>query len=99
MDNAKIHMYSELVQAIQRAGAILMYLPPYSPHLNPIEQGFALLKKWLQKNADLTFRVCPEAVLKVAFPKSCENLSRNGRPFFHSCGYGENELDKEKFEI
>lgn len=98
LDNAKIHMYLELQQAIQRSGSVLIFLPPYSPQLNPIEQGFALLKKWLQKHADLTFRVCPEAVLRIAMP-SCTNLKENGRHFFKSCGYMENELDCDMFGI
>jgi transposase len=61
LDNAKIHMYQELQQVIQRSGAVLMFIRPNSPQLNPIEKGFALLKQWLKKNADLTFRICPAA--------------------------------------
>jgi transposase len=98
LDNAKIHMYKELEQAIHRSGAILLFLPPYSPQLNPIEQGFALLKQFLQKNCDLTFRVCPEAVLKVAMP-ACTKLRGGGRPFFRSCGYGDKTLDRTIFQI
>ncbi|KAG6949691.1 hypothetical protein JG688_00014519, partial [Phytophthora aleatoria] len=37
MDNAKIHMYRELEAVIHQTGARLLYLPPYSPQLNPIE--------------------------------------------------------------
>ena len=98
LDNAKIHMYHELAQVIHRSGAILIFLPPYSPQLNPIEQGFALLKLFLQKNCDLTFRICPEDVLKVAMP-ACTKLWDNGRPFFRSCGYDDKGLDKTVFGI
>jgi hypothetical protein len=98
LDNAKIHMYRELVQAIHRSAAILIFLPPYSPQLNPIEQGFALLKQFLKKHADLTFRICPEEVLKVAMP-ACTKLNKDGRPFFRSCGYGPEQLDREVFGI
>ena len=55
MDNAKIHMYPELADLIHSAGALLFYLPPYCPHLNPIEIGFGQLKKWIQKHANLAF--------------------------------------------
>ncbi|KAE8967154.1 hypothetical protein PR001_g28187 [Phytophthora rubi] len=37
LDNAKIHHYKELEEAVHQAGARLLFLPPYAPHLNPIE--------------------------------------------------------------
>ena len=40
MDNAKIHMYRELEAAVHQCGARLIFLPPYSPQLNPIEVCF-----------------------------------------------------------
>jgi hypothetical protein len=45
MDNANIHMYEELQDLVHAAGALLFFLPPYSPDLNPIEVGFSLLKR------------------------------------------------------
>lgn len=45
MDNATFHKGSDMKQAIQDAGHTLLYLPPYSPDLNPIE------KKWAQAKA------------------------------------------------
>jgi transposase len=48
-------MYPELEEMVNKKGAILIYLPPYSPQLNPIENAFALLKAWIQKHANLTF--------------------------------------------
>ena len=45
MVNPKIHMYRELEESIQQYGAILIFLPPYSPQLNPTEACFARLKK------------------------------------------------------
>jgi hypothetical protein len=47
LDNAKIHMYEELQDLVHATGALLFFLPPYSPDLNPIEVGFSLLKRWL----------------------------------------------------
>ena len=49
MDNAKIHMFQELENAVHQCGARLIYLPPYSPELNPIEVCFGKLKRWIQK--------------------------------------------------
>jgi len=45
MDNAAFHTSPETAQLIQHTGATLLFLPPYSPDLNPIEHDFAALKK------------------------------------------------------
>ena len=45
MDNAAFHKSSATVQLIEDTGATLLFLPPYSPDLNPIEHDFAALKK------------------------------------------------------
>ncbi len=45
MDNAAFHKSPETAQLIEETGATLLFLPPYSPDLNPIEQDFAALKK------------------------------------------------------
>jgi len=47
MDNASIHKNKRTRDLIERAGHILLYLPPYSPDLNPIEKTFGLIKRWL----------------------------------------------------
>ena len=51
MDNLPAHRPAECRAAIEAAGAILLYLPPYSPDLNPIENAFAKLKAALRKAA------------------------------------------------
>ena len=51
MDNLGSHKGHAVRQAIENAGATLLYLPPYSPDLNPIEQVFAKLKAILRKTA------------------------------------------------
>ena len=48
MDNASIHKNAETQEIIETAGCKLLYLPPYSPDLNPIEHFWANLKKKLQ---------------------------------------------------
>lgn len=98
LDNAKIHMYRELEEAIHKCGATLIYLPPYSPQLNPIEKGFSLLKQWLTKYGDMVFRLCPEKVLEAAMPL-CTSFRTEGHNFYASCGYGENDLIKENFLV
>ena len=54
MDNLPAHKPATVRQAIERAGAELRYLPPYSPDLNPIEKAFAKLKAFLRKAAART---------------------------------------------
>jgi len=49
MDNLGSHKSKAVRKAIRNAGAKLLFLPPYSPDLNPIEQAFAKLKHWLRK--------------------------------------------------
>jgi transposase len=51
IDNLGSHKGAGVRQAIEAAGAQLLYLPPYSPDLNPIEQVFAKLKALLRKAA------------------------------------------------
>jgi transposase len=51
MDNLASHKVAGVRQAIEACGASLLYLPPYSPDLNPIEQSFAKFKALLRKTA------------------------------------------------
>ena len=54
MDNLGSHKGKAVRRAIRKAGAHLLFLPPYSPDLNPIEQVFAKLKALLRKAAERT---------------------------------------------
>lgn len=51
MDNLGSHKSQAMRHAIRSASAHLLFLPPYSPVLNPIEQAFAKLKHWMRKVA------------------------------------------------
>jgi transposase len=54
MDNLPVHKIAGVRQEIEAAGARLLFLPPYSPEFNPIEQAFAKLKALLRKAAART---------------------------------------------
>jgi transposase len=54
MDNLSSHKVEGVREAIEAVGARLLYLPPYSPDLNPIEQVFAKLKALLRKFKERT---------------------------------------------
>jgi transposase len=51
MDNLPAHKVAGVVEAIEGAGARILYLPPYSPDLNPIEQVLQLLTTVLGNSA------------------------------------------------
>lgn len=50
LDNAPIHHAARIKQMCRDIGVKLVYLPPYSPDLNPIEEFFAELKAFLKRN-------------------------------------------------
>ena len=63
LDNASIHHVDDVVHAIQSVGALVHFLPPYSPDLNPIEEAFAKLKAYLRANA-LAIQAVPDEELE-----------------------------------
>jgi transposase len=80
LDNLSAHKVPGVREAIEAAGARLLYLPPYSPDFNPIEQLFAKLKALLRKAAErsvegLWSRIA--ALLDAFTPKECANYFRN----------------------
>lgn len=80
MDNLGSHKGKAVRQAIRAAGARLLFLPPYSPDLNPIEQVFAKLKTLLRKAAERTVEATWRRVglLLDHFPPSeCTSYIRN----------------------
>jgi transposase len=48
MDNLSVHKVDRVRELIEGAGARLLYLPPYSPDLNPIEQAWSKFKQFLR---------------------------------------------------
>jgi len=80
MDNLGSHKGVGIRDVIEAAGASLLYLPPYSPDLNPIENAFAKLKAMLRKVAERTIEGlwCSIGRLIDAFnPTECANFFRN----------------------
>jgi len=49
MDNASVHHHRSIVELIESKGARVLYLPPYSPHLNPIENAWSKMKHILRQ--------------------------------------------------
>ena len=68
MDNALIHHVADVVDRISRTGAIIRFLPPYSPDFNPAEEVFSKVKKFLTNN-DVAFSTStsPSLLITMTF--------------------------------
>ncbi|WP_245455085.1 IS630 family transposase [Mesorhizobium sp. M9A.F.Ca.ET.002.03.1.2] len=83
MDNLPAHKAAGVRDAIERAGAKLMFLPPYSPDFNPIENAFAKLKALLRARAERTIAALWNTVgslVELFTPAECAN-------YFKAAGY------------
>ncbi|MFK0692690.1 IS630 family transposase [Mesorhizobium sp. IMUNJ 23033] len=83
MDNLPAHKAAGVRDAIEAAGASLLYLPPYSPDFNPIENAFAKLKALLRAKAERTIKALWDtvgAVVDLFTPAECAN-------YFKAAGY------------
>jgi transposase len=80
LDNLGSHKGKAARNAIRARGAHLIFLPPYSPDLNPIEQVFAKLKHLLRnaqpRDVEATWRKVGE-LLNLFSPDECANYLRN----------------------
>lgn len=77
MDRPPLHRSPNVRRVIEAPGATLMYLPPYSPDLNPIEMAFAKLKTDLRKAAERSIPALWDrigSVLNIFKPIECENF-------------------------
>ena len=86
MDNLSSHKGPRVREMIEAAGATLLYLPPYSPDFNPIENAFAKLKAHLRKAAERTVDGLWGAIGRIIdtfTPAECRN-------YFAAAGYDAN---------
>ena len=84
MDNLSSHKIAGVRKVIEAAGAALLFLPPYSPDLNPIEMAFAKLKSQLRTKALRAMNELWHALgpLSHAFsPNECANYFRHAGYF------------------
>lgn len=80
MDNLGSHKGKAVRQTIRAVGARRLFLPPYSPDLNPIEQAFAKLKHWLRKARARSIGEVHNSIAQIIdrFPPSqCANFFKN----------------------
>jgi transposase len=83
MDNLGAHKGERVRELIEGRGCELLYLPPYSPDLNPIEEAFAKVKALLRQAGART----REALVEVIGRALDAVTSRDARGFFGHCGY------------
>jgi len=79
MDNLPAHKAAGVRNAIEAAGASPLYLPPYSPDFNPIENAFAKLKAMIRAKAERTIEALWDnvgAVLDLFSPAKCANYCK-----------------------
>ena len=84
LDNLSAHKSPKAEQAIRDRGAWMLFLPPYSPDLNPIEMAFSKLKAHLRKRAVRTIDGLCKAIGEICdlfSPEECQN-------YFTAAGYG-----------
>ena len=83
LDNLAVHKQPEVQAAIERAGALVRFLPPYSPDFNPIELAFAKLKAFFRAARPRSFDQVVDLfaiALELFTPQECRNFVRH-------CGY------------
>ena len=83
LDNLNVHRSPRAAQALAERGAWFLFLPRYSPDLNPIEQAFAKLKAHLRAGAHRTIDALWRAIGSICdlfTPDECRN-------YFKAAGY------------
>jgi transposase len=84
MDNLSAHKGGRVKEIIEGMGCELLYLPPYSPDFNPIEQAFSKVKGLLRR-AEARVR---ESLIEAMGVALCAVSAGDARGFFGHCGYG-----------
>ena len=83
MDNLSAHKGERVRELIEGKGCELLYLPPYSPDFNPIEQAFSKLKSYLRdacaRSRQMLMEVIGQALSTIS--------ASDAEGFFEHCGY------------
>lgn len=83
MDNLSVHKSKRVEKLIEEAGATLLFLPPYSPDFNPIEEAFSKAKSILRKIGSRSKETLLEATGGALDAITPEDI----RGFYSDCGY------------
>jgi len=83
LDNLSAHKRGRVEEIVEARGCELVYLPPYSPEFNPIEQAFSKIKGLMRKAEARTREALIEAMGRALDAVSASDV----RGFFEHCGY------------
>lgn len=84
MDNCSIHRIQEVTDLLNHAGILTLFLPPYSPDLNPIELTFSYIKQYLRNHEDIIHIIQSTQLVKAAFDSLTSEMCNN---WIQHCGY------------
>lgn len=84
MDNLQVHKMKKVRELIEDRGCQLVFLPPYSPDFNPIEEAFAKIKTIVRKAKARSV----EALVEATGQALCAVTKQDARGFFAHSGYG-----------
>lgn len=88
LDNLSAHKVAGVRPLIEAAGAVLLYLPPYSPDFNPIEKAWSKIKQSLRAAKARTAEALEQAIAEALKTITIENAVA----WFRHCGYGVQQL-------
>lgn len=83
MDNLSAHRDKSAREAIEKVGATILFLPPYSPEWNPIEKLWSKLKEFVRRKATDTRELFDDAVAEAMDAIKPDDL----RAWYRHCGY------------
>ena len=86
VDNASIHRVDGIREMVEEHGARLVYLPAYSPDLNPIELAFSSIKAWLRANRD-RINTESENIYEALWEAVYSVTQEDARGWYKHCGY------------
>jgi transposase len=84
MDNCSIHHTQEVADLFLQAGILLIFLPPYSPDLNPIELAFGYVKGYLKEHQDLLGLMPHKDLVQAGFESITQSQCKG---WITKCGY------------
>ena len=87
MDNVKFHHSSQVLAAIEGTGALVHFLPPYSPDLNPAEEVFSKIKYFLQQNDEVIEGATEEEFDDFILQGFCTITADDCYGYFKHAGY------------
>ena len=85
LDNCSIHRVEEVLELFRSTGIVVMFLPPYSPDYNPVEEVFSYVKYYLKRHDDLLQQLLDKSVIINSAFKSI--TAQQAGAWIKDCGY------------